>query len=371
VLPIESRPWEPLLEGREAERARAIISEVAVAVRDLPPVSPTRCLRGATGRALFLSYAASAGLADEADAIDLLESDLVMLFSEGCAVGLWFGYAGLRWALTHLVADEDAAQTLGQIDALLADVLAENPWKGPYDLAEGLAGLALTYSAAGVATSSIQSRIVDHLEEVHETGADRRTLGCAHGLAGIVGAVARLAFGGMERERCRRILERAMPRLLAQAAADSEPTPGWCKGDAGLAVASLAAARVTDRADWEHAATELAHRAIVTARGREPPDACLCHGMAGLAHLFNRLYQSTRQDAFREAALHFLRRTMDLRRPGEGAAGYTMFWRTTDETRWVATTTLFAGVAGVGLALLAAITPIAPAWDSLLLADVL
>jgi lantibiotic biosynthesis protein len=370
VLPTESRGWEPLLEGPEAEQARNIVSELAVAVRELPSVSPTRCLRGATGRALFLSYAASAGLADEADAIDLLESDLVTLFSEGCAVGLWYGYAGLRWALTHLVVDGDAAETLGRIDALLSEVLAEDPWKGPYDLAEGLAGLALAYSAASVATASIQARILDHLDEVHETGTDRRALGCAHGLAGVVGAVARLAVGGVQRERCGRILERAMPSLLALAAADSEPNAGWCRGDAGLAVVSLAAARATDRADWGHAATELGHRAIATARGREPPDACLCHGMAGLAHLFNRLYQSTRQDAFREAALHFLRRTVDLRRPGEGAAGYTMFWRTPDETRWVATTTLFAGVAGVGLALLAAITPIAPAWDSLLLADV-
>jgi lantibiotic biosynthesis protein len=368
-LPTESRGWEPLLEGGEAERARHTVSEIVAAVRDLPQVSPTRCLRGRTGRAVFLSYAASAGLADEADAVALLERDVVTLFNEGCAVGLWYGYAGLRWALTHLVADGDAAESVARIDALVSDVLGANPWKGRYDLAEGLAGLALAYVAAEETASSIRMRILDHLEDVRETGTDRRALGCAHGLAGIVGAVARLAIGGVERERCRRILEGAMPSLLSLAA-DPEPNAGWCRGDAGLAVASLAAARAMDRADWEDAAMDLAYRAIATARAREPADACLCHGMAGLAHLFNRLYKATHQDAFREGALHFLRRTMDIRRPGDGAAGYTMLWPTPEETRWVATTTLFSGVAGVGLVLLAAITPVAPAWDSLLLADV-
>jgi lantibiotic biosynthesis protein len=365
----ESSGWEPLLEGREAVRARDIVSEIAVAVRDLPPGAATRCLRGATGRALFLSYASSAGLADDADAIALLESDLVTLFTEGCPVGLWYGYAGLRWALTHLVADEDIAVNVARIDAVISGALDASPWIGPYDLGEGLVGLALAYVASPRPRESpALHRVLDHLDEVRETGTDRKALGCAHGLAGVIGVAARAAIAGVDAECCRRILERAVPIILS--AAERDPNAGWCRGDAGLAVTLLAAARATDHVAWEDAAIEFAHRALRTARATEPVDACLCHGMAGLAHLFNRLHQATRQDAFREAALHFLRRTMDIRRPGEGAAGYTMLWATPDDARWVADTTLFVGVAGVGLALLAASTPITPAWDSLLLADI-
>ena len=368
-MPGEAPDWEPLLEGREAERARDIVSEIAVAVRDLPPVAEMPCLRGATGRALFLSYASSAGLADETDAVALLESDLVTLFSEGCPVGFWYGYAGLRWALTHLVAEDDAAESVARIDTILSGAVDASPWNGPYDLAEGLAGMALAYLAAPRPTESPALHcILDHLEEVRETGTDRKALGCAHGLAGVIGAAARAALAGVNAERCRRILERTVPIVLS--AADGEPNTGWCRGDAGLAVTVLAAARASHSAAWEDAAIELTHRAIRTARAQAPVDTCLCHGTAGLAHLFNRLHRATGQDAFREAALHFLRRTMDVRRPGEGAAGYTMFWPTPGEGRWVAATTLFAGVAGVGLALLAASTPIAPAWDSLLLADI-
>ncbi|HET9619862.1 MAG TPA: lanthionine synthetase LanC family protein, partial [Kofleriaceae bacterium] len=141
----------------------------------------------------------------------------------------------------------------------------------------------------------------------------------------------------------------------------------WCSGAPGVAVALLAAARALDD-------DELASDAIAAVRGDDayddvPADATLCHGTAGLAHLCNRLYQATGDGGLAERALGWLRRTMAAHTPGAGVAGFRR-WRRKPTTQWEADPGVLVGAAGIGLALLAAATPLAPDWDRVLAADV-
>ena len=64
-------------------------------------------------------------------------------------------------------------------------------------------------------------------------------------------------------------------------------------------------------------------------------------------------------------------RTLALREPGRGIAGFSA-WHGSDggADTWVAEPGLLNGVAGIGLALLAATTPLEPAWDRTLLTTV-
>jgi hypothetical protein len=77
-------------------------------------------------------------------------------------------------------------------------------------------------------------------------------------------------------------------------------------------------------------------------------DASICHGSAGLAHIFNRLYQATGQSVFRSAAEEWLQHLVETWCP-DAEPG------------------LLTGAAGVGLVLLAASTPHEPRWDRLFL----
>ena len=98
-------------------------------------------------------------------------------------------------------------------------------------------------------------------------------------------------------------------------------------------------------------------------------DAGFCHGAAGNAHLFNRIFQATGDLAFEEAARFWLDQTLALRRPGEGVAGYSS-WEPDeagDGGRWQEDSGLIGGAAGIGLVLLAAVSPVEPAWDRLFL----
>jgi len=194
----------------------------------------------------------------------------------------------------------------------------------------------------------------------------RVDLGVAHGIAGVIPFLARVHRLGLAAQTVRPLLDGAVGWLLAHMAdtasgptvpyfvADGvEPGPArsaWCYGDPGVAAALLLAARDAGEPAWAAAATALAVRAA-----NRPPDqtgvvdAGLCHGSAGLAHLFNRMYQITAEPALGDAARFWVERTLELcsaAMPGPG---------------------LLEGAAGVALAMEAASTTAEPAWDQMLL----
>ncbi len=101
-------------------------------------------------------------------------------------------------------------------------------------------------------------------------------------------------------------------------------------------------------------------------------DAGLCHGAAGLGHLFNRLYQSTGEERFAGAARFWFERTLRFQQRGEGVAGFQA-WEVNPETKvpgWRPEAGFLEGATGIGLALLGAISGVEPAWDRVLLLSV-
>ena len=151
----------------------------------------------------------------------------------------------------------------------------------------------------------------------------------------------------------------------------AEPTrTAWCYGDPGIAAVLLSAARSFGRADWESEALDVARRsARRSEQAAQTVDAGLCHGTAGLAHLFNRFHQATGDPELGEAALAWTRRTLDMQRPGEGIGGYRSYMTSEKaaDGDWSAQPGLLIGSAGIGLALLAAVSGVEPAWDRMLL----
>src|SRR5262249_14718855 len=136
-----------------------------------------------------------------------------------------------------------------------------------------------------------------------------------------------------------------------------------------VAAALLLAARSVAEPSWERAALAVAHRAT-----QRPPeragvfDASLHQGAAGLGHLCNRMFQATGEPWLRAAALFWLRRTLELRRPQGSVAGFAGWGPGLDGTLpWTDEPGLLTGAAGIALALLAASTAFEPAWDRLLL----
>jgi hypothetical protein len=98
-------------------------------------------------------------------------------------------------------------------------------------------------------------------------------------------------------------------------------------------------------------------------------DVPLCHGASGVAHVFNRLAQATGDADLARTADRWFTQSLAMRRGDEAIAGFPVAGISDGDTRWQPSTDLLTGASGVALALHAAISPIEPAWDQLLLAD--
>jgi hypothetical protein len=120
---------------------------------------------------------------------------------------------------------------------------------------------------------------------------------------------------------------------------------------------------------WDREALALARHAA--GRGLADSggvDAGLGQGAAGIAHLRNRLFHATGEEPFADAARAGFGRILETRRPDEGIGGFKT--RVLDDWGrpvWTDDPGFLNGAAGIGLALLAAISSVEPAWDRLLL----
>src|SRR4030088_3022575 len=156
------------------------------------------------------------------------------------------------------------------------------------------------------------------------------------------------------------------PSFLAEGTEPGPARSAWCYGDPGVALALLLAARDLGEPSSQLTGTELALRAA-----RRPPedtrvsDAGVCHGTAGLAHLFTRMYQLTGERELADAAVTWAQRTLAMcgaRGDGEdgldGSGPAARAWSGPG---------LLEGAAGIALVLLAGCVPAEPVWDQMLL----
>jgi hypothetical protein len=454
-----ARGWSPLVAGETAARAIAAAAAIARDLSGGPGQAALGpgLGGGRTGLALLFAYLErSLGDAAAGERALLLLDQAVDGLAEQPAppASLYHGYAGIAWVTEHLAwgessdGDEDPN---ADVDEALLSNLRRTPWQGEIDLLGGLVGWGVyalerlprpaaaamldlvvarlgesaECGASGIipaaerGTSGINSaagagagRIGSGAEHgasgtnsaagagaASGTGAAEETdLGMAHGAAGVIALLAHVQAAAPSPPAAA-LLTRTVEGVLELVSARDQGEEGdlaWCAGDAGLAVALLAAARALSRADWERAARSLAAAAAERYPGgagsaedhpgdavakHHPGDAAeperadaqgfdpaLCHGTAGLSHLFHRLYRSTGDPALLAAARRWLERTLARRRPGQGVGGYLRRGRGEDgKFGWVADPGFLSGAAGIGLALLAAATPVEPAWDRLLL----
>ena len=413
-----STEWKPLLQGDLAEQARLAVEEIASALQSTPAgeAQASSLAAGMTGEALFYTYLAlHTGDDDAAErAAQLVEQAAETLAVQPLPPNLYTGFAGVAWAMEHLRGrlfeeDSDEEDPVQEIDEALSVPLQRSPWLGDYDLITGLVGLAV-YALERLprpAAVGLLSSIVDRLSEradISEEGAAWFTqpeelpewqrefhprgsynLGVAHGLPAVVAVLAGAVAAGIE--KARPLLEGATKFLLARRqdplsktgacfstayAPWEEPTGSrlaWCYGDPGVAAALLAAARAAGKPEWERVAVEVA----LSCTERPEPgsgirDAGLCHGAAGLGHLFNRMYHTTGEERFADAARFWFERTLAYKQTGQGIGGFRT-WGVIgepDELGWRDDAGFLEGTAGVGLALLGALSNVEPAWDRVL-----
>ncbi|MCE9578781.1 MAG: lanthionine synthetase C family protein [Deltaproteobacteria bacterium] len=408
--------WIPLLDGEPRARADVIVRGIAAALRAPRDGGAAHLSSGDAGHALLFAYLARSGLGDFGPAEERLERAMDAVGAQPMSAELFSGFTGIAWVAEHL-QDRDCPDDVN--DALvpvLGDHLATSPWRGAFDLITGLVGIGL-FALEGLHRPGRRALLATVVDRLHDTaqptahGLAWRTppeqimmararaahpdgyydLGLAHGVPGIIALLGQAIAADVATARAWPLLRGAVAWLLARRApaADGSHFPplvatadaacaapgcrlAWCYGDAGIAVALLGAARAVGDRAWEAEAIALAHemaRRDVGSCGVR--DAGLCHGAAGLAHIYNRLWQATRDPVLHAAARHWLEITVGLW-TDTGIGGY-QFWTPREPDfafAWTDDPGVLTGSAGVALALLAAISADEPRWDQFLLTAV-
>jgi lantibiotic modifying enzyme len=410
--------WSPLLTGSLAAQAQEALEAILMG---LPPDYSEPGLAGGTcSAALFFAYLDQArpGEGWDTRSSAYLSRAIDQLMEEVSGPTLYSGFTGIAWPLDHLqnraseLATEDPNQ---EIDAALLDHLAMGPWRGQYDLITGLVGYGLygLDRANRPSGRRILESVIQHLDETKsesEAGLTWHTapellpawqrelnpqgyvnLGLAHGIPGAIALLSQAWAAGIHSDRAMAMLEGSVAWLLAHqnqegigscfpaviptgASRESGPSRvAWCYGDLGLSVALFWAARTIGRRDWESEALAIARGAAAREQGlRGVRDPGLCHGSAGNAHLFNRLWQATGDAVFQQAAIDGIKETLAFRAPDRGIGGFQAWLpgKSDEEPSWRDSPGLLEGSAGIGLALISALYPIPPDWDRMLLVSV-
>lgn len=409
--PDAARSWTPLLDGELLSRANAAIDAIAHDLRALDPGALGGSLAGgAAGIALFFAYLGSSRDDDaaSAEAEAWLDAAVGAHFHD---VSLYGGAAGVAWTAAHLCDAGEAARLCTPVDRALATVLATPPAGRHYDLISGLVGFGV-YALAAPAAATRDPQLRTIVEQLDALGQPARggtmwftppallvpwhrerypegyaNFGVAHGVPGVLALLARLVEAGIEVERAGRLLEQGMTWMLAsrlldadsrfpvcegKAAAAAEPARlAWCYGDLGIAPVFLTAARATGRRDWHAEALSLGLLAAMRPVGSTGVvDGGLCHGAAGVAHIFARLHHALGDRALAEVARCWYQRLLDVRHAGTGVGGFLALGGLLDDRHWEASPGFLEGAAGIGLALLAATSHVSPDWDDVLMTRV-
>jgi hypothetical protein len=367
--------WTPLFRGDEARRIHRAVDDLLAGLR----------ARGASlawgDAGIALAFAGVAAVRDDDVAARAarvrMDRAIAAMARDTMPPGLFDGFAGVAWVAHSLFGDSSA-----EIDAAIARAVCRASL--PHDLLGGLVGLgvyALARPRAGlgqVVASLGASAVRDADGIAWETavaslppgtlpsGSRRHfNLGIAHGLPGVIALLALALDAPGSRSAASTLLDGAVRWLLAHRLGDGAascfpgwidpgvaPRPaqqGWCYGDAAVARALWLAASAAEQPAWRRVALDVARRAAA----RPLPvggavDAGLCHGSAGLAHLFHRHWQATGERVFADAARRWFGRALArLERVSGGG--------------------LLSGRAGVALALLHAASAREPTWDRALL----
>ena len=409
-------PWQPILEGPLKERAwesvRAIVADLESWGRE--PLGDPSLAGGTTGLAILHGYLAQTGPEPESAAIArrCLEHATASLAEQPGTASLYSGLTGVGWGVAHLqgrLPGLDGEDDLAEIDEILLDHLNRSPLRGEYDLIEGLVGFGVyalerlprPAAAACLERRGRSTRRDGRAPRQRHHLVDRSGVAPLRDPRGVPPRLLQPGLGprGSGRDRPARagLSPRGWPRTRRDPCSTARSAGCWSRtartsfpfwigpgaagdrrGWPGVTAIRASPRRCSGRPAASRSRPGSCRRWASPRRAAQRPsdesgvrDACLCHGGAGLAHLFNRMFQATAEPELAQAARSWFERTLAMRRPGRGVGGYEA-WQAGEDTEmtWVTDPGLLNGAAGIALALVAATTSIEPLWDRMLLVSI-
>ena len=384
----------------------AKIDEIASALLETPLDREIGLYSGNAGVALFLFYYArfkkEAAIRQKAteivdDLFTQIETTLQPHFS------LCSGIAGVAWLIDHLCKQRflgaDSDEILSDIDEHLFQAALNELDRGHFDFLHGAMGILLylikrnrqeylRHLIRALGSITVWDGKCAKWQSVirHEEGTLGFNISLSHGSSSLALVLGKTLQMMPKEETTKRLLKGTMEYICNQElpmtqygcyfpafSIESQPDLSktrlaWCYGDLGVALAIWQSGVQLGNQAWADKGMEVllfstARRGLLENRVQ---DAGICHGTAGVAQIFNRLYRNTGRGEFEEAANYWCAETLKMARFDDGLAGYKTY-RTERYGGWQPSSSLLEGIAGIGLGLLSFVMSEDPAWDECIL----
>jgi len=318
------------------------------------------------------------------------------------------GIGGFLWSLEFLAEHnflerEDVSEPLDQLDEFINRAMIIDMDACFYDYLHGALGNGLYFLKRLPHNPSVKIYLETLLDKLQvcsvkeadgsikweselniETGSRGFNLSLSHGHASIIYFLSKALRSGISPAKSTELLEgcvrfmlkqqsdtktygSAFPSWIKDGEEASKSRLAWCYGDMGIGFALYEAALALKNKTLEERAVRIL---LDTCSRREVKeeyvlDAGICHGAAGMAYMYNRMFRNTGNQEFAASSRFWYEQTLEMANQADGLAGYKS-WKTEKLGGWVPEFGMLEGVAGIGLCLIAGINDLDPAWDQCL-----
>lgn len=314
------------------------------------------------------------------------------------------GFSGIFYLFEFLreknFIDIDVSDSQPLLDNYLISRMRIDIQQQNYDFMHGALGVGLYFLKKGSNTQCIQE-LINFLYQTAEKDIDEQilkwksainyetnligyNLSLCHGISSIIIFLSRVVNSNIKDERIIQMLYGAVRYLLSQqkdfkqfgsyfpsySLINSQEPPtksrlAWCYGDLGTGLALWQAGKTINHKEWINKGLEIL---LESTKRRTLPDTFvldggICHGSAGVALIYRRMYLETKIDTFKEASDFWVRQTLCFSGFEDGLAGF----KTKFKDGWKCDYSFLEGVTGIGLVLLSYITDDMQSWDEILL----
>ncbi len=301
------------------------------------------------------------------------------------------GVGGGIWLLNHLCIKNHITLTQSYFDDIdeYFGVIAQKylEYKN-YDFLHGAGGIILNLLARPEKNHALITQLIQQLLSIRinykghhvwrffsynkeEKDLFQISLGLSHGLPSLMVLLAKCYHAGILKKECLDAISECYSfiqlyrnpnqnkdnyayfpsKIIEGEQLSYRVRIGWCYGDIGIGSALFTTGRLIDNQEYIDLGIE-----IYTYYATKPNqagfgiiDAQFCHGAAGVAHMYHRMYTNTKINAFLSARDYWVNQTMDFANHNDGILGYKSWYGEKDG--WMTCTGLLEGIAGIGLVL--------------------
>ncbi|PSL27083.1 lanthionine synthetase-like protein [Chitinophaga ginsengisoli] len=372
-------------------------------------------LGGYTGTALFFAYYYQlTGKQKYLKKVhQLLERSVEDMAEAALPFSHCSGIAGMVWNIQHLIKagfvnEEGMDDIFEEVDDILGREMLRAVQQGQHDFLHQGLGIALYFleRAPHPQATHYLSALVATLESTavkttagiswqdHLTGLGGRpvgevtfNMGLAHGVPAIISILSMIHQKGIAPKQTNDLVRKGISWILKaenspeeeltslfpvltdaghQALTGKQSRLGWCYGDLGIATMLLNAGISLQDNTYQEKALQIFHHTLShrNSKNGNVHDACLCHGSAGIAHIYRRAWLQTKDPALLTGATYWLQETFRMNTHQDAPAGFRFYGKDGYENSYG----ILEGAAGIGLALMAAIDEETdPLWDRCIL----